>query len=59
MLEKANQGFYPSGAPLGYISVEKTTNGEKAKVIDIDELRAPIIQKMFRLYAPALFQFKR
>ena len=59
MLEKANQGFYPSRAPLGYINVEKTTNGEKVKVIDIDELRAPIVQKMFRLYATGSFSLQK
>lgn len=45
LLEKAEQGLYPSHAPLGY------KNNTETKTIEVDETRAPIIQKMFRLYA--------
>ena len=59
MLEKANQGLFPSYAPLGYNNVEKIVNGEKVKVIDIDQSRAPIIQKMFRLYATGAYSLQK
>ncbi len=37
LLEKAEQGIYPSHAPLGY------KNNTKTKLIEVDELRAPIV----------------
>ena len=41
MLEKAEQGKYPSFAPLGYI------NNLIAKSIELDTTRAPFIEKIF------------
>ncbi len=51
MLEKAEQGLYPSLAPLGYKNIELKNNGKSHKVLQVDEQRAPMIQKLFRLYA--------
>ena len=51
MLEKAEQGLYPSLAPLGYKNVELKNNGKSHKILQVDDQRAPIIQKLFRLYA--------
>ena len=45
MVQKAETGIYPSYAPIGY------RNNVETKSIDIDEKRAPVIQKMYRLYA--------
>ena len=45
MLEKAEQGLYPSWAPLGYV------NNAETKGIDIDFTRAGIIRELFELYA--------
>ena len=45
MLEKAEQGLWPSYAPLGYIN-NKETGG-----IDVDFLRAPIILELFEMYS--------
>ena len=59
MLEKAEQGMFPSYAPLGYINIEKNINGRPVKVIEIDGLRAPIIQKMFRLYGTGNYSLKK
>lgn len=47
MLEKAEQGIYPSFAPYGYINVDK---GNK-KILKTDPKSAPYVKKMFELYA--------
>ena len=47
MLEKAEQGIYPSFAPYGYINVFENSR----KVLKIDPAVAPHIKKMFELYA--------
>ena len=49
--EKAEQGFFPSRAPLGYINVE--CNGKK--IIQIDPEMAPKIKKLFEWYATGEF----
>lgn len=51
LLEKASQGLYPALAPLGYKNCEGKKDGRVTKYLDIDDQRAPIIQKAFRLYA--------
>lgn len=45
MTEKAEQGIYPSRAPIGYL------NNHKTGKIDIDPERAPLIKKLFELTA--------
>jgi site-specific DNA recombinase len=45
MLEKAQQGLYPSWAPLGYM------NNAQTKGIDIDFTRAGIIRQLFETYS--------
>jgi len=45
MLEKAQQGLYPSWAPLGYM------NNHETKGIDIDFSRAGIIRHLFETYS--------
>jgi site-specific DNA recombinase len=45
MLEKAQQGLYPSWAPLGYV------NNPETKGIDIDFMRAGIIRELFETYS--------
>lgn len=45
MLEKARQGYYPSRPPVGYV------NNLATKRIDLDPVRAPIIKRLFELYA--------
>lgn len=50
MREKAEQGIYPSFAPLGYLNDNKG--------IIIDERRALIIEKLFNLYATGKYSVK-
>jgi len=45
MLEKAEQGLYPSKAPLGY------RNNKNTRLIEIDEEAAPFIKRAFSLMA--------
>jgi len=51
MPEKAEQGIYPSSAPLGYKNCEAKNDGKVLKYLEVDEQRAPILQKVFRMYA--------
>ena len=48
MQEKAEQGFWPSFAPLGYRNV---TRADGRKIIEPDEIAAPLIRKLFEWYA--------
>lgn len=48
MLEKAEQGIYPSRAPIGYLNV---TGQDGKKVIQIDPQTAPYIKRLFEMYA--------
>src|SRR5438270_2815387 len=45
MREKAEQGLYPGRAPFGY------RNNPVARAIEIDLKRAPILRRIFELYA--------
>ncbi len=45
MREKAEQGQWPNKAPLGYL------NNKDTHLLEIDPDRAPIIKKLFELYA--------
>ncbi|MFZ5452536.1 MAG: recombinase family protein [Thermodesulfobacteriota bacterium] len=47
MLEKAEQGIFPSFAPLGYINVE--CGGKR--IIQIDPEMAPFVRQLFEWYA--------
>jgi hypothetical protein len=48
MLEKAEQGIWPSFAPIGYKNVQ-VENGRK--IIVVDDHIAPLIKKIYELYA--------
>lgn len=48
MLEKAEQGIYPSFAPYGYIN-QTAVDGKK--MVTIDPRTAPFIKRLFELYA--------
>ena len=45
MREKAEEGIYPGRAPLGY------RNNRVTRSIDLDPERAPIVKRIFELYA--------
>lgn len=49
---KLEKGGWPSMAPLGYL------NNKADKTIFVDPLRAPFIQKMFKLYATGGYSVK-
>lgn len=58
MNEKVNQGYYPSHAPLGYYNSIKLINGEKIKIIEIDDKISFIVKKLFELYATGSYSLK-
>ncbi len=51
MTEKAEQGIYPSFAPLGYVNVE--SNGKRS--IAPDPVLAPLVRQLFEWYATGLY----
>ena len=55
MLEKAQQGIWPSQAPIGFKNVE---GPNKKRIIVQDEVRAPLVKRMFELYATGLYSTK-
>jgi len=58
MNEKVNQGYYPSLAPLGYCNSIKLINGDKVKIIEIDDQTSPTVKKLFELYATGSYSLK-
>jgi site-specific DNA recombinase len=55
MLEKAEQGVWPSFAPLGYRNV---ASPDGRKIIEPDPKAAPIVTKLFGWYATGLISVK-
>ncbi len=51
MIEKAEQGLYPSFAPLGYVNVE--SNGKRT--IAPDPNLSPLIRQLYEWYATGLY----
>lgn len=49
MLEKAEQGEFPHRAPLGY------KNNLETHTIELDPLQAPLVRRMFELYATGTY----
>src|SRR6266403_691204 len=45
MREKAEEGMYPGRAPIGY------RNNSRTRSIDVDTERAPMVKRIFELYA--------
>ena len=54
-MEKAEQGIWPTKAPLGYINV---TGKDGKKVIEPDPVLAPVITKLFERYATGQYSLK-
>lgn len=48
MREKAEEGWYPSNAPIGYIN---TVRSDEKKIISTDPVYGPIVAQMFQLYS--------
>ena len=59
MLEKAERGLFPSGAPLGYLNSEKKVDGNTIRYMELDTTRAPVINKIFRLYATGKYSMEK
>jgi site-specific DNA recombinase len=55
MLEKAQQGIWPSQAPIGFKNIE---GPNKKRIIVQDEVLAPLMRKMFEMYATGLYSTK-
>lgn len=53
MLEKAEQGQYPSRAPLGYL------NNTATNLVEVDPETAPLVQELFQLYATQRYSLKQ
>ena len=53
MREKAEQGIYPSHAPFGY------RNNKLQRTIEVDPEKAPILKRMFELYATGQYSLAR
>jgi site-specific DNA recombinase len=51
MVEKARNGIFPSVAPLGYKNCSEKNQNSIVKYIVVDKERAPIIERLYRLYA--------
>ena len=52
MLEKAEQGEFPDRAPLGY------RNNKETHRIDVDMERAPLVRRVFELYATGQYSLR-
>lgn len=51
MLGRLKQGYYPFGAPTGYV------DRGKAKAKTIDPIKGPLVRKAFELYASGRYSF--
>lgn len=56
MLEKAEQGLWPSAAPFGYLNAGEP-NGKKIIVVDPEQ--GPIIKRLFEWYASGHYSLKQ
>lgn len=56
MVEKAEQGTWPSVAPYGYLNVE---GHDGKKTVVLDQEVAPFIKKMFELYATGSYSLAK
>ncbi|HIJ95560.1 MAG TPA: recombinase family protein [Desulfuromonadales bacterium] len=55
MLEKAQQGIWPSQAPIGFKNVE---GPNRKRIVVQDEVLSPLVKKMFEMYATGLYSTK-
>lgn len=55
LIEKAEQGIWPSYAPLGYRNV---TGSDGKKIIEVDLELAPIVTKLFEWYATGNYSLR-
>jgi len=55
---KVSKGLYPHSLPLGFNRIYDTVNGKLTKRIEIDPIRGPMLQTMFRLFATGTYTRK-
>ena len=55
MIEKAEQGLWPSAAPIGYVNAEGATG---KKIIVIDPNVGPLIQALYEWYSTGQYSLK-
>jgi hypothetical protein len=55
MLEKAEQGLWPTVAPIGYLNIEGP-NGKK--IITIDPALGPLVQRLYEWYSTGQYSLK-
>jgi site-specific DNA recombinase len=55
MLEKAEQGIWPSFAPLGYLNVD---GPDGKKIIEPDPSVAPLVSRLFEWYATGTYSIR-
>jgi len=55
MIEKAEQGIWPSYAPIGYKNVQRD---DGKKIIVVDDATAPLITKIYEWYASGQYSVK-
>ena len=55
MLEKAQQGIWPSQAPIGYLNAE---GPDRKRVIVQDPDQAPLVRMLFEMYADGVYSLK-
>lgn len=55
MLEKAQQGIWPSQAPIGYLNAE---GPNRKRVIVQDPGQAPLVRRLFEMYAEGVYSLK-
>jgi site-specific DNA recombinase len=58
MVEKAEQGMWPSFAPLGYRNVAVPGEQDSRKMIEPDPDRAPLVVQLFEWYATGDYSIK-
>lgn len=55
MNEKAEEGYYPGRAPVGYLNCRES---KKKSILVIDNTKADFIREVFRLYDTGLYSFQ-
>ncbi len=59
LAHKAKLGGTIGRAPLGYLNVKEDFEGRMVSAVSLDEVRAPLVQQAFELYATGNYSVKR
>jgi DNA invertase Pin-like site-specific DNA recombinase len=58
MTEKAAEGIFPGAAPLGYMNKRTIVGKSDIRTIEVDPIKAPLIEKAFKYYATGNYSLK-